>query len=91
MERLEVQLQNWIKTMKFYLREEMIGRNTNRIFRTAHIVKDENNPRAGCLCNRPFNPDKWLVVDQLPEGTHLCKLCQQIARRDCTDAGPAEK
>ena len=74
--------------MKFYFREQVIGK-TNKVLRTAHIAKDANNPRSGCLCNRPFNLEKWLFVEQLPEETHLCKSCESIARRNLVGAGPA--
>jgi hypothetical protein len=35
--------------MKFYLREEMMGRTIKGIFITAHIAKDDNDSRSGCL------------------------------------------
>jgi hypothetical protein len=58
--------------MKFYLQ---IGSRL-KMLRTAHIIR-ENGPR--CLCPAHLNPDKWLLVEALPEGTHLCKNCERLA------------
>ena len=67
--------------MKFYLREEIIGGNPDNIIRTAHIAKDEADPRSGCLCNPRVKLENWLFVEQLPEGTHLCRKCEAIVKK----------
>jgi hypothetical protein len=72
--------------MKFYLQ---VGSRL-KMRRTAHVLIEENGP--GCLCSLHLNPDKWLLVEALPEGTHLCKRCERLvdalalkalARVDC--------
>jgi hypothetical protein len=76
--------------MRFYFREQII-RKTNKVLRTAHIAKEMNNPRGGCICKCLLNPEKWLLLDQLPERTHLCRRCETIAWPDLAGAGSAEE
>jgi hypothetical protein len=68
--------------MNFYFREEIIEGNPNNVFRTAHIAKNGDDSRSGCLCNPRVKIEKWLFVEQLPERTHLCRRCEAIVKKN---------
>jgi hypothetical protein len=62
--------------MKFYL--EKTGTQFPAL-RRAHIAKEEACPPRRCFCSVELNPEKWLLVEQLPEDVYLCKNCQRLA------------
>lgn len=68
--------------MKFYLWERTTyhrRRKKVRTYRRAHILQEEN--RAKPVCNVPLDLEKWIIVEQLPEATHLCGRCKRLARQ----------
>jgi hypothetical protein len=63
------------KAMKFYM-------ETSPLFnaqRRAHIAKDAPQASGKCLCLSPLNPEKWVLVEELPKDIHLCKKCHSLA------------
>lgn len=63
------------EAMKFYLESAEHFKS----YRRAHIVNDENKVKPGCLCRATINPEKWRVVESLPEDIYLCRTCRRLA------------
>jgi hypothetical protein len=73
--------------IRFYLWERtIIHRRVNgpRIYRRAHLLKEEN--RRSSWCKVQLDPRKWLIVEELPEGTYLCPRCKRLAEMAMTSA-----
>lgn len=67
--------------MKFYL--EPLGQEPLSGRRRVHVLEDENKPESGSMCKASLKLEKWLLVDQLPEGIHLCRSCERSVRKTC--------
>ena len=63
--------------MKFYFRQQINKRNS-QTYSVAHVVKEEAEARGNCLCRTTINPEKWLLVEGLPQGVHLCRRCELL-------------
>jgi hypothetical protein len=64
--------------MKFYFIDENPKHNAPGVHRKAHILKNENELNGNCLCRVTLNKEKWIVVETLPEKTHLCRICERL-------------
>jgi hypothetical protein len=53
--------------MKFYLENAIPFTGLRR----AHILKDEK-PTGKCWCKANLGPQRWTIVEALPEDIHLC-------------------
>src|SRR5262245_22088425 len=70
--------------VRFFLWERRIHHQIegSRIYKRAHILKEENSGETWCKVQ--LDPRKWLIVEQLPEGTYLCPRCKRLAERAMT-------
>jgi hypothetical protein len=62
--------------MKFFLCDETPKRPAWGIRKRAHIAREDGSPLP--LCAVVINPNKWVLIEELPENTHLCKRCQRL-------------
>jgi hypothetical protein len=61
--------------MKFYVEIEWPFTAQRR----AHILKNADGPTVKSWCRANLNPQKWTVVEVLPEDIHLCITCKLMA------------
>lgn len=65
--------------MKFFYRHETTDRKVSGMYQWAHIARDNGDDTLKSLCACTLKLEKWTLVESLPEGTHLCKNCRQLA------------